>query len=79
MNTLKNNILEASKNGDNAYGITVTNGRIDNRFLNSLTGMTDPSGRNAEFIATDYSDIGASNLGRQMREYWESMLNRSKR
>lgn len=75
LNTLKNNILEASKNGDNTYGITVTNGRIDNRFLNSLTGMTDPSGRNAEFIATDYSDIGASNLGRQMREYWESMLN----
>ena len=37
--------------------------------------MTDPSGRNAEFITTDYSDIGASNLGRQMREYWESMLN----
>ena len=75
LNTLKNNILEASKNGDNTYGITVTNGRIDNRFLNSLTGMTDPSGRNAEFITTDYSDIGASNLGRQMREYWESMLN----
>ena len=39
-----------------------------------MSGVTDPSGINAEFISPNYTDIGATNLGRQMREYWQNLL-----
>ena len=75
LNKLKKDILDAAARGETKYeGITVSDNKIDNLFLNSMSGVTDPSGINAEFISPNYTDIGATNLGRQMREYWQNLL-----
>lgn len=75
LNMLKKDILEDAANRGNKYPIiSVTNGRISNLFLNSLTGITDTSGKGIDYIRLDYSDDISSNASRQIREYWQELL-----
>ena len=75
LNNLKKDILNDASTGGNKYTmITVANGRISNLFLNSISGMTDSSGKNMDYIRLDYSDSVSSSVSRQMREYWKELL-----
>lgn len=75
LNMLKKNIIEDAANRGNKYPvISVTNGRISNLFLNSLTGITDTSGKGIDYVRLDYSDDISSNASRQIREYWQELL-----
>lgn len=75
LNKLKKDVLEDAANRGNKYPtIAVTNGRISNLFLNSLTGVTDTSGKAIDYIRLDYSDDISSNASRQIREYWQELL-----
>ena len=75
LNNLKKDILNDASTGGNKYPmITVANGRISNLFLNSISGMTDSSGKNMDYIRLDYSDSVSSSVSRQMREYWKELL-----
>ena len=75
LNTLKKDIIaDASVKGNKYPIISVTNGRISNLFLNSITGITDSSGKGIDYIRLDYSDDISSNASRQIREYWQELL-----
>lgn len=75
LNKLKKDIINDSINGGNKYPIiTVSNGRISNLFLNSITGVTDSSGKSIDYVRLDYSDSVSSNISRQIREYWKELL-----
>ena len=75
LNRLKKDIINDASNGGNKYPIiTVTNGRISNLFLNSITGVTDSTNKSMDYIRLDYSDSVSSNVSRQIREYWKELL-----
>lgn len=75
LNRIKKDIINDAANNGNKYTvISVTNGRISNLFLNSLTGVTDSSGKAIDYIRLDYSDDISSNASRQIREYWQELL-----
>lgn len=75
LNKIKEDIIEDAANRGNKYPIiSVTNGRINNLFLNSLTGITDTTGKAIDYIRFDYSDDISSNASRQIREYWQELL-----
>lgn len=75
LNKLKKDILNDAINGGNKYpNITVTNGRISNLLLNSLTGINDFSKKGIDYLRFDYKDDIASNASRQIREYWQELL-----
>lgn len=75
LNRLKKDILADKANNGNKYPmISVTNGRISNLFLNSITGVTDTTNKGIDYIRLDYSDDINSNASRQIREYWQELL-----
>ena len=75
INRIKTDIIsDAASKGGKYPIISVTNGRISNLFLNSITGVTDTTGKAIDYIRLDYSDDISSNASRQIREYWQELL-----
>lgn len=75
INRIKTDIIsDAASKGGKYPIISVTNGRISNLFLNSITGVTDTTGKAIDYVRLDYSDDISSNASRQIREYWQELL-----
>lgn len=70
LNILKDDII---KNQDKYPEISITNGRISNLFLNSISGITGNE-TGLDYIRVDYSDEVSSNVSRQLREYWQELI-----